>query len=131
MIEEISRGKLKKQLAIFLQDKISSEGLIDINGKMWRAGKYSQMVARTSLRTAQSKAVEDLCKQYENDLIEIDAHMADEPPDDPCWDYDGKTFSITGNTPGYDVLDQWPPFHPNCTHIASPTSEEAIAIRGG
>jgi hypothetical protein len=33
-----------------------------------------------------------------------------------------------GQTDGYDVIDQLPPFHPNCRHVATPASENLDAF---
>lgn len=127
LIEQKSRGWLAAQILDYLRTMVSDGELIDINGKMWRMNKYSKMVARTTLRTAQSKATGDLCQQYDNDLVEISDHGTD---CEICLPYEGRVFSISGRTPGYDILDEWPPLHPNCMHSALPTSEEAIAVRG-
>ena len=72
-------------------------------------------------------ASEDLCRQYDNDLIEISDHGTD---CDECKEYEGNVYSITGRTPGYEIIPMWPPFHPNCEHSAHPTSEEAMKAAG-
>lgn len=128
LIKQKSRGWLAAQILDYLRTMVSDGELININGKMWRMNKYSKMVARTTLRTAQSKATEDLCQQYDNDLVEISDHGTD---CEICQPYEGRVFSINGKTPGYEILDEFPPWHPNCQHSATPTSEEAISVRGG
>jgi len=37
--------------------------------------------------------------------------------DEICGKFAGKTFSLTGKTPGYPTLTQTPPYHPNCKHF--------------
>jgi len=126
MAAQKSRGWLARKLIDYLQSLIVAGELIEINNKMWKMSAYSRMVSRTTLRTAQSRATEDLCKQFENDLVEISDHGTET---EICQEYEGKVFSISGKTPGYDILDQWPPFHPNCQHSPTPTSEEALIVR--
>ena len=84
------------------------------------------MVARTRLRKVQSDAVIETAKQFESDLVEISDHGTET---EICEQYEGNVYSLFGKTPGYDVIDQYPPFHPNCQHHMFPTSEEAIAYR--
>ncbi len=127
--EGSSRGKLEKLIRIHLKRDLFERKFININGKSYDMIKYGKMVARTRLRTVQSEAVKNMANQFDNDLIEISSH---ETHDSICLSFDGKTFSLSGNTPGYETmpLDGWPPYHPNCEHFASPTSVEAIEARG-
>jgi hypothetical protein len=93
---------------------------------MYNLGAYARMVARTTLREAQTQATLDLCATYENDLVEVSYHGTD---CDICLEYEGKVYSLSGNDPNYPVLDEQPPFHPNCKHDILPTSEAEISVR--
>jgi len=131
--EEWSRGTLAKRLqkAITKGRFVREGGMIQTyeGGAMWSLKDYSKMLSRTTLRDAQSVATEDLCRQYDNDLVEISDHGTD-CESGICQDYEGNVYSVTGKTPGYDLIPMWPPFHPNCEHSAHPTSEAAIEAAG-
>jgi hypothetical protein len=130
LVGQKTRTWLSKTLAEYLlASNITDGNFIEINGRMWKLSTYSKLVGRTTLRSAQSRATEDLCRQYDNDLVEISSHGTT-CESEICQPYEGNVFSISGKTPGYEILDEWPPFHPNCEHSALPTSEEAIEVRG-
>lgn len=131
MAEEVvktgaSRGILKKQVFNYLKENVKSDNFIVINGKNYKMGKYAEMVARTEMRKAGSKATKELCREYDNDLIEVSDHGTDT---EICQIYEGNVYSLNGQTPGYDIIDMLPPFHPNCQHSILPTSVEAIEVR--
>jgi hypothetical protein len=44
-----------------------------------------------------------------------------------CLQYEGKVFSLTGQTPGLPVLKIRPPFHPNCRHRILATRRQDVA----
>ena len=129
--ETVKTGGSRQDLAALIRNKYKTDLLeakfININGRNYEVGKYSKMVARTRMRVVQSDAVKNMSSQYENDLIEISDHGTES---EICKEFEGNTYSISGATPGYEVLAVWPPFHPNCEHFASPTSEAAIAVAG-
>ena len=125
VIKEQSRGELKRRILDYLRGLITDDNLIEIKGKMWRAGKYAEMVARTTLREAQTQATVDLCREYDNDLVQVSDHQT---ICDICKEYEGKIYSLSGASDKYDRLPEDPPWHPNCQHGLLPTSEEAIAI---
>ncbi len=93
---------------------------VDKSGRHWQLGTYSRMVIRTTTAEAEQRAVYNAVLGRGLDLVRIDRH---EHPVDICTPFDGKTFSLTGKTPGYPVLKQLPPFHPNCTHNMLPAAE--------
>lgn len=93
---------------------------------MYRMSKYTELVGRTTMREAQTKATLDACAQYENDLVRVSDHGCD---CDECEPYEGKTYSISGRSADYPMLEDEPPFHPNCKHFLSPTSEEQRELR--
>lgn len=94
---------------------------VDKNGitRHWQTDSYVNM----QLRTAQTAGLTDLTMQrnrdYGNDLIEIDSHVGARPG---CAPYQGKVYSQTGATEGYDSLQSTSYGEPdgifgiNCTH---------------
>jgi len=109
--------------------KIMGDGdFININGRNYNLKKYAELVGRTRLRKVQSQATVNLAKQYDSDLVEVSDHSSEF--DDICLEYEGNVYSLFGKTPGYDMLSDYPPWHPNCEHSIFPTSEEAISLRG-
>ena len=125
--EGASRGKLEQLIRQHFRRELYEKKFININGRNYNLTKYAKMVARTRLRTVQSDAVKNVCAQYDNDLVHISDHGTTTPI---CIPYEGNDYSISGKTPGFETLDRWPPFHPNCQHYASPTSVEAIEVKG-
>jgi hypothetical protein len=121
--QDASRQKLTKRIKDYLQDLIGDDDFIEIGGRMYRMTAYAEMVGRTVLREAQSKATLDLCEQYDNDLVQVSDHgtICEE-----CKEYEGNIYSISGTNPDYPALEAEPPYHPNCEHSLLPTSEIAI-----
>lgn len=99
---------------------ITNEGgvrLVPINDRNYRLEKYVEMVARTTSREAASEGMANRLLSNGLDLIEIAGTN-----DDVCAEYFGQDWSLNGQTPGYDIIDQLPPFHPNCTCVVTPAS---------
>jgi len=124
--EGTSRGKLEQLIRIHFKRELYEKKFININGRNYNMIKYSKMVARTRLRHVQSEAVKNACEQFDNDLVEISAHGTVCPI---CIPYEGNIYSVSGKSSKYPYLDGWPPYHPNCEHSASPTSEAALEVR--
>lgn len=118
-----SRGELDMLIRKHFKREIYEKKFININGRNYNLVSYAKMVSRTRLRQVQSEAVKNECLEYGNDLVEISDHGSET---EACVPFQGNVYSIFGNTPGVEVLQEWPPFHPNCQHSASPTSEAAI-----
>lgn len=128
--EGASRGDLNALIRQHFKRDLYERKFFRINGRNYDMIKYANMVARTRLRVIQTDAVKNMVEEFETDLIEISKHKT---ICDICKVFEGKVFSISGNTPGYPTLPQngWPPYHPNCEHHAMPTSVEALETRGG
>jgi hypothetical protein len=124
--QELSSGALKKQIMDRLRELVGDENFIQIGERMYNLGAYARMVARTTLREAQTQATLDLCATYENDLVEISDHNTD---CELCQQYEGNIYSLSGNDPEYPKLEEETPFHPNCQHSMLPTSAEAQEAR--
>lgn len=120
-----SSGWLYGQIKDYLRGMIEGDE-IEINGRFYDLTKYARMVARTTLRESATKATLDRCREYDNDLVEVSDHNTDCKL---CEEYEGRVYSLSGETPGYDVLPEETPFHPNCLHSILPTSIEAIEAR--
>lgn len=105
-------------------------GFVDRRGRRWSLQAYAEMVARTTTREATTQATGNRMAEHGLDLVTISDHPH---PADECTEYEGRTFSLTGSTPGYDVLDVQPPFHPNAVigdeQIVTPVGEVLSAVR--
>lgn len=123
---EISHGELAGDVRDYLYDLVQDDQFIEINGRMYRMNKYAELVARYELGAAATAATLDLCREYDNDLVEWSDHgtICEE-----CKPFEGNVYSISGNNPDYPPLDEEPPIHPNCMHSLLPTSAEAISAR--
>jgi hypothetical protein len=124
-----SRGEVQRNIGKLFEKTFGDFDFISItmkNGKVrnYKPRTYMKMLARTEMRTIQTQAVKDRCREYQNDLVTIPPH------DDPCpicEPFQGQVFSISGKHPFYPPMISIPA-HPNCEDTYSPTSEEAIAI---
>jgi hypothetical protein len=121
-----TQWQLQKLIQGHFDEVVGGAQFININGRNYNLKKYSKMVARTRLRTVQSKATINQCKYHDEDLVEVSNHGTKTPI---CLPFEGNTYSITGKTKLFPQLPEEPPFHPNCWHFIFPTSEEAIAWR--
>jgi len=121
--QDISRKSLTKRILDYLRDLIGDDDFIEIGGRMYKMVSYAEMVGRTVLREAQTKATLDLCDQYDNDLVQVSDHNTD---CEECEEYEGNIYSISGTNPDYPALEAEPPYHPRCMHSLLPTSEIAI-----
>lgn len=126
LTEGLTIQQLSKKIKDMLFDRLEGGDFITINGRNFAIDSYAEMVARTSLREAQTEAVKETCQEYENDLVMFSKH------EDPCAEFckprEGMIFSISGEDPEYPPLtpEDEPPLHPNCEHNLNPTSREAI-----
>lgn len=109
---EVSAGIQRALLKENVTDALT--GFVDKRGARWQLERYTEMVARTGTREAMSAATKNRLLEAGQDLVTISDHNTQT---EICQEYEGKTFSLTGATPDYDVLDQEPPFHPNCQHV--------------
>jgi hypothetical protein len=121
-----ARQRVTKQLEAYLRDKVEGGEFIKVGGRNYTIRYYAELIARTELRKAQSEAVKNLCEEYDNDLVEVSDHntICDE-----CKEYEGKIYSLSGESREYPMLSEEPPYHPNCEHHISPTSETALKFR--
>lgn len=124
-----SEGKSYKNTAEVLQRALIRAGVtqtgkggiryVNIGGRNLQLSKYAEMVARTTPREAASQAMVSKILRSGRDLVTVTTHNNSCPI---CSPYDGQTYSLTGDTAEYKVIDRLPPFHPNCRHSIGPAS---------
>jgi hypothetical protein len=126
--ETLSRGTLSKQIQDYLLGKLGGQDFIKINGRNYNLKDYSELVARTRMREAQSEATKELAQQFDNDLVQFSKH---DSPCEECGPLEGMIFSISGKDEEYPELtdEVTPPIHPRCEHNLNPTSREVISWR--
>lgn len=121
--EDQSRKALTSKIKSYLSDLVDNDEWIEIGNRMYRMTTYAEMLGRTVLREAQTKATLDVCQQYDNDLVQVSDHQTQ---CEECQEYEGEIYSISGTHPVYPELTAEPPYHPNCEHSLLPTSDIAI-----
>lgn len=107
-VEGQTRRDASGWLVSELEKSVTS--FIDKSGREWALERYAEMVLRTTTSEAATAGVVNTLVEAEIDLVEI--AVADPCP--ICAPYEGNVYSLSGTTPGYEPLDDQPPFHPNC-----------------
>lgn len=88
---------------------------------------YSEMVARTELKTLETQATLDATVKAGGDLVMFSQHAN---PCEICAQFEGNIYSISGNDPVYPPIDAVIPVHPNCEHYYIPvTNSDLKAMR--
>lgn len=128
----IAGGQTRKEVTEALIRKIVDDGItdaltgfVDKSGRRWPLDAYAKMVARTTTREAVTAGTVNRLLERGEEIVEISSH-ADPCP--ICEDYDGGTYSLTGASADFPVLDQTPPFHPNCGHVLTPAAANLEAF---
>lgn len=121
-----TRNQAKKLITEYITSEVGEGKFIQIRGRNYNMSKYADLVAKTRLRTVQTEAVLNSCKEYDNDLVEVSVHGTICLI---CIPYEGGIYSLSGNDKVYPYLDDYPPFHPRCQHHIRPVSVEALAWR--
>ncbi len=89
------------------------------NGAKMPTDKYAEMLARTTRTETQNIAMLGKALDDGNDLVECSTIF---PTCPTCAIYQGRIYSISGNTPGYPALyktafkNGYSCIHPNCRH---------------
>lgn len=89
------------------------------NGARMPTDKYAEMLARTTRTETQNIAMLGKALDDGNDLVECSTIS---PTCPTCAMYQGRIYSISGNTPGYPALyktafrNGYSCIHPNCRH---------------
>jgi Phage minor capsid protein 2 len=125
-LQEVAQGLAKGSARVDVSDSLIANlrkqgitAFVDKGGARWSLANYSKMVARTTTREAVSHGTANRMIENGQDLITISSHGTTCAI---CAEYDGNTYSLTGDTPGYEVLGEIPPFHPNCEHVLTPAA---------
>lgn len=103
--------------------------VIDKNGNpiQYKIKTYSDLVAQTKLRDAQTQAVVNTTVGLGQDLVQISSHNTLTAYDAT---FEGKIFSLSGNDPDFPVATDLPPFHPRCKHSISTVIKEGLEADG-
>jgi hypothetical protein len=126
----VAAGTERRTVSAAIQQRLVNEGVTDaVTGFVTRDGRrlqlddYARMVARTTTREAMSAGISNRMAERGEKLITISAHATS---CDICQPYEGNTYALPGTeAEGYDTIDQLPPFHPNCLHVATPAAGSA------
>ena len=124
-----TRGDAMRTIREFFKEQFGDAKFININGRNYEMRKYADLVAKVRLRTVQTEAVLNSCKEYDNDLVQVSDHGSEFI--DICLEYEGNVYSLSGKSTIYPYLPEYPPYHPRCQHNISPTSEVALEARRG
>ena len=91
---------------------------------------YGEMVARTATRQAATEGSIARTLSAGQDLMQMSVHSGACPT--ICLPLQGKTFSITGRTPGFPILQPQhkTPLHPDCGHSLIGVNRELMEERG-
>ncbi len=119
----VAGGWTRLQTSKEMQRRLVEEGKLtfrDKLGREWPLERYTEMVARTTMREANVQGTIDRLVDQGIALVQVTTHHAA----DFCRYYEGKVFSI-GETqhPDYPPLSSiggGPPFHHNCRHALKP-----------
>jgi hypothetical protein len=129
----LTSRKVSQKIMTRLLKKMAGQDFITIKGKdgkerNYNLKSYSEMVARTRMREAQTDATVEMCNDYDNDLVQFSQH---DDPCEKCAEFEGKVYSLSGDHPKYPKLpdEAYCPVHPNCEHNLNPTSDNALRRR--
>lgn len=93
------------------------KGFTDRAGRRWDLSVYARMCARTTAAEAASEATINRVLDVGGDLVRVSKHPH---PRDACSPFEGRVFSISGQSDVFPRLREVPPFHPNCVHRLRP-----------
>jgi len=114
------QGQSVDRIARDIRQTFADDGfrvMIDRAGRKWQLPDYSEMLARTNLIKTANEGVVNRLSELGYDLVEW---MTADSPCDICDPFDGKIFSVSGNSDQYPALDVQPPRHPNCRCSLAP-----------
>lgn len=108
-----SIDKVKREVVEIL-GKQGFAVLKDRGGHTWTLRRYSEMLARTHTIRASNEALVNRANQFGVDIVQISSHAGACPI---CVPYEGKIYSLSGESIDYPQLDIQLPIHPNCRHV--------------
>lgn len=105
--------KVKREI-VELLGKQGFAVLKDRGGHTWTLSRYSEMLARTHTIRASNEALINRAGQFDVDIVQISTHFG---ACHLCTPYEGKIYSISGQSKQYPKLNIPMPIHPNCRHV--------------
>lgn len=122
--QKLATGRLDgasiREITKIVKEELGDQGftvLLDRGGHKWNLKSYSEMLARTHLIKANNEATINRALDFDIDILEVSSHNTECTI---CLPYEGKKFSISGNSKEYGKLEITPPYHPNCKHSLMP-----------
>lgn len=88
--------------------------LTDSIGRKWKPDNYVRMYSNTRDGQMRDELFTDQTLNLGYDVVQVSSHRTGTAI---CQMYEGKFYSLTGQTPGIPLLPARPPFHPNCKHV--------------
>jgi len=131
-IEKGSVGGAKKGLQkTLLKNAVDGKFIVVINknGKPinYQLDTYAELVAKTKIREAQTEGTINMALSTGGDLVQVSSHNTKTPYDAQ---FEGKIFSISGNSKDFPRAEDLPPFHPNCRHSITVVFQEGLEANG-
>ena len=124
---KFASGQTIKELQKELKAKLLDEGIGGIlakNGRVIPYKAYANLLARSIVAETQNTSVLNVAKEHEHDLVKMSDHKT---ACEVCQKYEGKIYSISGDSDKYPYLKNIPGFnkgynnvHPNCKHRLVP-----------
>ncbi len=116
--QEITAGGARRQASSAIEEKLRNNILdgqvFEVNGRQYDPAYYSELVARTRTREAQSLAIKNAMAEHGQDLVQFSSHEGGD--DEECLAMGGNTDNIYSLMAGTKL----PPWHPNCKHVTIP-----------
>lgn len=109
----LTRNEIVKQFQNSKLGKTFST-LTGSGGRKWDPDSYARMYSSTRDSHMRNEIFVQQSVRLKSDVVQVSSHGTE---DSICLEYEGKFFSLAGNTPGLPILDLYPPFHPNCKHV--------------
>ena len=109
-----------------LYGTVESKQFVQAGKMRFKPRVYAELVARTKFIEAHSQASIMMASNYETDLIQISTHNTN---CEVCIDFEGKIFSISGNSKIFPPLYELPPYHPRCLHLSFPTFMSMMEVQ--
>lgn len=116
--------KIAKDVRSVLGDQGFSV-LIDRGGRQWSLKSYADMLVRTHIIKSANEGSINRYLSYGLDIVQISTHTGSCPI---CQQYEGKIYSISGESKEYPKLDITPPYHPRCRHTYLPRPDLSVDI---
>jgi len=118
-LEGKALDNVKREVKQLVEDT-GFTALVDRGGKHWTIDSYAEMLVRTHVIKANGEGTKNRLLANQVDLVEISTHST---ACTICQPYEGKVYSLTGKSEGYDKAPELP-IHPNCRHSYMPYIED-------